>query len=91
MVQLLITGGIIALFLYEENIARFSQEHPEMLYVSMAFTLVLTIVLACCHDLRRRWPMNFILLITFTVFEGWLLGTVCSLFQVVAQNAMNYG
>jgi len=82
MVQLLITGGIIALFLYEENIARFSQEHPEMLYVSMAFTLVLTIVLACCHDLRRRWPMNFILLITFTVFEGWLLGTVCSLFQI---------
>jgi len=82
MVQLLITGGIIALFLYEENIARFSQEHPEMMIVSAVGTLVLTIVLVCCDNCRRMWPMNFILLITFTVLEGWMLGTVCSFFEI---------
>jgi len=81
-VQLLITVGIIAMFIFEESVARFSYEHPEMMYISMVCTLILTLVLVCCSDCARQWPRNFILLITFTVFEGWMLGTLCSFFAI---------
>lgn len=82
MVQLAITTGFIALFLFEPNIARFSRENPELMLVSMGCTAVLTIVIVCFDKLRRTWPMNFILLMAFTVCEGWMLGTVCSFFQM---------
>lgn len=53
-----------------------------MMYISMVCTFLLTLVLVCCSDCARQWPRNFILLITFTVFEGWMLGTLCSFFAV---------
>ena len=82
MVQLAITTGFIALFLFEPNTAGFARRHPEMMSISMVCTLVLTVVLLCYDELRRTWPMNFILLLAFTVCEGWVLGMFCSHFEV---------
>lgn len=82
MVQLTVTAGFIALFLFEPNTAGFSRKHPELMLISVVCTLILTIVLLCYDDLRRTWPMNFILLMAFTICEGWMMGTFCSFFEI---------
>jgi len=81
MVQLAVTASFIALFVYEENVKKYSREHPEMWWIAFAMTFILLIVLACCNDFRRRWPLNIILLGLFTLCEGFMLGSVASLYR----------
>ena len=82
MVQLSITVSFIAVFLYVPEVKRFSAENSWVLWVAMAMTFVLLIVLACCSDFRRRWPLNIILLMLFTLCEGFLLGAISSAYRV---------
>ncbi|XP_035824837.1 protein lifeguard 1 [Aplysia californica] len=77
-VQIGITGGMISLFLYVDAIRDYSSDNPWMWILSFVLTIIILIVLACCPDFRRRSPLNFVLLIAFTVCEGFLLGTVAS-------------
>ena len=51
-------------------------------YVSLVVALVCIISLACCTDLRRKFPLNFIFLGIFTVCEGLMLGTISSFYDV---------
>jgi len=81
MVQLAITVGFIAVFLYVPEVKRFAAENTWLLWVAMAMTFVLLIVLACCNDFRRRWPLNIILLLLFTLCEGFLLGAVSTAYR----------
>jgi len=81
MVQLAITVGFIALFVYQPDVKLYSRQHPEMWWIAFAMTFVLLIVLACCNDFRRRHPLNIILLGLFTICEGFMLGAVSSLYQ----------
>jgi len=81
MVQLSITVSFIAVFLYVPEVKRFSAENSWVLWVAMAMTFVLLIVLACCSDFRRRWPLNIILLMLFTLCEGFLLGAISSAYR----------
>uniref|UniRef100_A0A8B9Y3D0 Uncharacterized protein n=1 Tax=Bos mutus grunniens TaxID=30521 RepID=A0A8B9Y3D0_BOSMU len=71
-IQLLITGAIVTL---EANITWFE------ILLRPAFFVVF-IVLACCGNLRRQVPANYILLGLFTVLQGLLLGTVSVFYHV---------
>lgn len=82
MCQLAVTVGFIALFVYEPSVKMYSRHHPEMWWIAFVMTFVLLIVLACCNDFRRRWPLNIILLGLFTLCEGFMLGSVSSLYKV---------
>ena len=82
MVQLAVTVGFIAIFVYQPDVKMFSRQHPEMWWIAFAMTFVLLIVLACCNDFRRRYPLNIILLSLFTICEGFVLGAVSSFYQV---------
>ena len=82
MVQLLITISFIALFLYNDNIKSYSANHPEMWIIALVLTFVLIIVLACFDKIRRQWPLNIILLMAFTFFQGFLLGSAASSYNV---------
>lgn len=81
MVQLSMTVGMIALFVYHPDVRMYSRQHPEMQIVAMIMTFVLLIALACCSDFRRRYPLNIILLGLFTLCEGFMLGSVASYYQ----------
>ncbi|XP_053464671.1 protein lifeguard 1-like [Nycticebus coucang] len=44
--------------------------------------IVVTIVLACCGQLRRQVPANYILLGLFTILQGLMLGIVTDFYNV---------
>ena len=51
-------------------------------YTSFGVSLVCIISLACCSDVRRKFPLNFIFLGIFTLCEGLMLGTISSYYDV---------
>ncbi|KAG9345036.1 hypothetical protein JZ751_009577 [Albula glossodonta] len=52
------------------------------LYWAVVFALI--IVLACCDGVRRKVPVNFILLGLFTIVEGCMLGSVSVFYDAEA-------
>ncbi|XP_041650013.1 protein lifeguard 1 [Cheilinus undulatus] len=84
MVQLLVTVGIICAFLYWETLNEWTSDNYWFTYAMMPSTLVLILAMACCTDLRRKVPFNFIALGLFTVVEGLMLGSVAVFFEAEA-------
>lgn len=56
----------------------FVTQHPWLFYVSFVMTLVTLCTLSCCQETARQFPQNYILLFSFTAFEGVLIGFVSS-------------
>lgn len=81
MCQLLITVGMIALFLYHQPTKMWVQHHLEIFWICFAVTFVLIICMSCCTSVRRKAPMNFIFLFLFTIAEGFLLATAASTYN----------
>ncbi|XP_057196716.1 protein lifeguard 1 [Triplophysa rosa] len=75
-VQLLTTVGIICAFLYWVTLRVWVRNTSWFPYTMLAATFVLIIVLACCGDIRRKVPLNFLFLGLFTIAEGLLLGSI---------------
>merc|ERR1712004_794247 len=69
-------------FFFIPSVAKFSRETPSLLYVAMAFSFILMIALVCVPSIRRKTPHNMIFLGLFTLCEGWLIGAICSTYQV---------
>ncbi|XP_075979268.1 protein lifeguard 1-like isoform X2 [Anticarsia gemmatalis] len=84
MCQLLVTMGFIALFLFHAPTRNWAHSNRWLFWVAFAIVFVCLIVMACCHDVRRQAPMNFIFLGIFTVAESFLLGVTSSVYAVDA-------
>ncbi|XP_072390015.1 protein lifeguard 1-like [Diabrotica undecimpunctata] len=81
-VQLGITTAVICWFLFHEPTKRFVQHHSAVMYVSLAIAVVTIIVLACCRNVRRKSPANYIFLFIFTIAESFSLASVASYYDV---------
>ncbi|KAL6267521.1 hypothetical protein P5V15_000595 [Pogonomyrmex californicus] len=79
--QLVITFGMISLFIYHDKTRMWVQRHTELFWISFAITIVLIICMACCTTVRRKAPMNFIFLFIFTLAEAFLLSTAASTYD----------
>ncbi|XP_062394930.1 protein lifeguard 1 [Sardina pilchardus] len=75
-IQLLITVGIICAFLYWNDLNKWTRNSYWFTYAMMPATFILIMVLACCGEIRRKVPLNFIFLGLFTIVEGLMLGSV---------------
>lgn len=84
MCQLLITGGIIATLMFYQPVREYCMYNVWPFYTCLGVTIVSIIVLACCESVRRKAPMNFIILGLFTLCEGFLLGIVASRYDTEA-------
>jgi len=84
MVQLLLTFGIICLFMFVEPVKEFTRKSPYLYWIAFAVTIVCLIGMACCESVRRSFPTNFIFLGIFTAAEGFMLGTLSARFSVDA-------
>lgn len=80
-VQLLVTMGFIGLF-FVPAVGDFSRANPGLLIAAVICSFVFLIALVCIPSLRRKSPHNLIFLGLFTVCEGWLIGVICSRYQV---------
>lgn len=78
MVQLLITGVMIATFLYHEPTKKYVQHNPALMIVAIVLLLISFIGLYCCGEVRRKFPVNIVLLGMFTLAEGFTLAVVSS-------------
>ena len=81
MAQLLVTTAVIAFFTYHEPTRIYVRRNVGMFYAAMGVMLVCIICMACCANVRRKAPMNFIFLGIFTLAESWMLGTAAASFE----------
>lgn len=79
--QLSITLGFIVLFMYHSGTKLWVQRHPEMFWIALGVMIVTIIAMACCGDVRRKAPMNFIFLALFTFAQSFLLGVTTANFS----------
>ncbi|MBN3297979.1 protein lifeguard 1 isoform X1 [Amia ocellicauda] len=84
MCQLLVTVGLICMFLYWPTLRSWVMVHVWFTYIWIPAVFVLIIVLSCFPQARRRIPLNFIFLGLFTAMEGLMLGSVTVFFAADA-------
>lgn len=82
--QILVTILVMVMFMYIEPVKQYSMHNPWIWYTAFAVTFVTLIVLACCENVRRSFPMNMIFLGIFTLCESILLGAVTSHYDEVS-------
>jgi FtsH-binding integral membrane protein len=80
--QLLVTFGVVAIFVFVDGVKEYARNNWELALGSSIATIVIVIALSCCGNLRRRAPLNLILLAFFTVLEGFMLGSFAACFEV---------
>lgn len=73
MCQLLITLVCVAIATIHIPTKNYIKTHPGLSLIAIVITFGTLIALACCENLRRKTPTNFILLFVFTVAESFLL------------------
>ncbi|XP_027630412.1 protein lifeguard 2 [Tupaia chinensis] len=74
--QLLVTAAIISMFVFWNDLRTWVLANSWFTYALFPAFFVVLIVLACCGNLRRQVPANYILLGFFTILQGLLLGAV---------------
>ncbi|XP_058833533.1 protein lifeguard 1-like [Topomyia yanbarensis] len=73
-VQLAITMAFISLFVYSEPTKLWTINNPWIAVTSFITMFAVLIVMACCGEMRRKTPHNFIFLGLFTIAQGLMLG-----------------
>ncbi|GFQ91932.1 protein lifeguard 1 [Trichonephila clavata] len=81
MIQLLFSLAVISLFVFEKHVKLFVRKNIFVYYISYAIFLGVYIALACCGNLRRKYPTNMILLSIFTMSMSYMLGTISSFYN----------
>ncbi|XP_063615382.1 protein lifeguard 1-like [Penaeus indicus] len=79
--QLLITFGLVAIFVWVPDVGQYALNNQWMLWVAIGLTLTMVIALSCCGNLRRKSPYNYIALFVFTICEAYLLGVVSASYE----------
>ncbi|XP_040584491.1 protein lifeguard 2 [Mesocricetus auratus] len=80
-VQLLITIAVISIFVFCKPVRQWIILNRWFMFALFPAVMVVIIVLACCRDIRRQVPANYILLMLFTILEGLLLGSMSVFFK----------
>ncbi|XP_014271228.1 protein lifeguard 1 isoform X1 [Halyomorpha halys] len=81
MVQLTVTLAFIALFTFHDGTKVYVTQHPALWWISLILMFVCLLSMACCGEVRRKAPMNFIFLSVFTLAESFLLGCATATFK----------
>jgi len=79
-VQLLVTMAVAGLF-FIPSVQGYASQNPWLLAFGFIPVFVCMIVFACCDQVRRKSPGNYICLAIFTLAEGLLMGFVISVYE----------
>ncbi len=81
MSQLAITIGFIFLFLVYDPIREWFHSNFWIHWVLIILTFITVIVLSCFSEIRRKYPVNIIILFAFTLLESLLLGSISATYE----------
>lgn len=76
MAQLLMTFAIIVVFMFNDTLKVIVVTNPVIFWPAFIVLLVTMLIMACCDDVRREIPLNYISLAIFTLAESLLLAIV---------------
>ncbi|KAF7709085.1 protein lifeguard 3-like isoform X2 [Silurus meridionalis] len=82
--QLLVTTSIVAVFTFVDPVRLFIIRNPVVYWVSVVVFLVTYVVLVCSENMRRRFPVNLILLFIFTLAMSFMAGSISSYYETKA-------
>jgi protein lifeguard len=82
--QLLVTFGIIALFVFTPSIKRWGQQNLWAYFLAYIIFFVIYLTLMCCQGPRRNYPTNFILLSIFTLALSFMAAMICVHHDVIS-------
>merc|ERR1719229_194633 len=81
-IQLLVTCGIIGIIINPNwPIRQYVQQNQWVYLSSFGLMMACMIALVCCEGVRRKSPVNIIVLGIFTLCEGFMLGTVSAFYE----------
>ncbi|CAG8656983.1 4669_t:CDS:2 [Acaulospora morrowiae] len=85
--QLLCTVLISVLFTVNKTVSDYVQNHPALFFISWILALIALVVL---FWQRKRYPLNIVLLFTFTLIASYSIGTVVSMYsaKIVIQSLL---
>jgi FtsH-binding integral membrane protein len=78
--QLTITVAFICLA-FIDKVSLFIQGNMFLIWTCLGLSIALSIPLICCKSVARKVPINYILLITWTLCESYLLAAVASFYN----------
>lgn len=80
--QLAITVAFISIFLFIQPVQVWFASNFWISWVLLGVIIAVMIALVCCGDVRRKYPLNLILLGIFTIAESILLGAISASYKV---------
>lgn len=81
MCQLLVTFGVVALFVFHMPTQEWARRNPWLMIGTMIAVLVSTLMMGCFEDALRKTPSNFVFLGFFTVAQSILVGYICTVYD----------
>jgi FtsH-binding integral membrane protein len=78
--QLFITVALCSLT-FINDVRMFIQQNTALFWVSVILSLILIIPLLCFKNVAKKVPLNYILLISWTICEAYMVAVVCSIFE----------
>lgn len=80
-IQLIITFSLVLLFTLDNNSKEWAARNSWLLIFTFTGSFSSLITLACCGNLRRQFPMNFICLGIFTLAQAFTLGIITAFYR----------
>ena len=77
-VQLLLTTTIVFACMSITGLKRFQLENPAVKWICFGILVVILIMLACFTETFKKVPLNYILLLIFTLCESYLTALLCN-------------
>lgn len=73
--QLFTSLAIISIMVFNTKLQYAVARNPWVLMISFIMTIAILVVLVCNEGLRRQMPVNFVLLVCFTIAQSFLLAS----------------
>ena len=79
--QLLISSIVIYFAVTSKHFQYFIASNPALIYLAIAGALLIEIPIICCQSVAQKVPLNYILLLGFTLCESYLLASTTITFE----------
>jgi len=77
--QILLTVLFCLLSMSSKSFLQFQMNNMAIFFLCLIGTIVIPIVLICFDSVARKVPTNYILLLTYTFFESYLVSFICGI------------